>query len=78
MDDCRTGKLHCNFLGHLSNELEACVAMTGCPGEDDVVSFTIFSENNEDHFKYQWLKDGTVIGEDPVFKVSSDLHNLHT
>ena len=24
--------IHCNFIGHLANDPEACVAVTGCPG----------------------------------------------
>ncbi len=64
----RDGALHCDFLGHLANEMEACVAMTGCPGEDDV-SFTIFSKHNSGYAIYEWQKDGTVRGIDSPFKV---------
>ena len=36
-------KMHCNFIGHLASEPEACVAVTGCPGNE--MSFSIFSKN---------------------------------
>ena len=36
-------RLHCNFIGHLANEIEACVAVTGCPGER--MEFTVNSEH---------------------------------
>ncbi len=58
----------CNFLGYLKNEPDACVALTGCPGEGKV-SITLFSKNNADHFMYEWHKDGTVKGIDSEFKV---------
>ncbi len=60
--------MSCNYLGHLAGEMEACVAMTGCPGEDDV-SLTIFSEHNDGYVMYEWLKDGTVKGIESPFKV---------
>ncbi len=65
----RSGKLNCNFIGHLANELEACVAMTGCPGEKDV-ELTVLSKNNEEHYRFEWKTDGTVIGQDSVLKVN--------
>ena len=27
----------CTFLGHLQNDLKTCVAVTGCPGKDDLM-----------------------------------------
>ena len=35
---------HCNYFGHLKNDLDACVAVTGCYGRDDL-EFTIMSEH---------------------------------
>ena len=49
----------CHFLGHLANDREACVAMTGCVGQDDV-ELTILSEHNSDSGLYKWNRDGTV------------------
>ncbi len=71
----RSGKMTCNFLGHLKNEPEACVALTGCPGEEKV-SITLFSNNNHNHFMYEWHQDGTVEGIDSAFKVNRYLCNL--
>ena len=36
-------KVHCNFIGHLAKDTEACVAVTGCPGEK--MEFSINSKN---------------------------------
>ena len=36
-------KMHCNFIGHLANEKDACVAVTGCPG--DRMGFTVNSKH---------------------------------
>jgi len=49
----------CVYFGHLANEPEACVAMTGCVGSDDV-EFTIFSAQNKDSHMYKWTKEGNV------------------
>ena len=36
-------KMHCNFIGHLAIDTEACVAVTGCPGER--MEFTVNSKH---------------------------------
>ena len=41
--------------------MTACVAMTGCPGEDDI-EFTVLSKHNDGFYMYRWLKDGTIEG----------------
>ena len=64
---------NCRFIGRLSEETEACVAMTGCPASaagsslDEAVEITILSENVVDTFKYKWYsQNGSVIPiEDP-------------
>ena len=48
----------CHFFGHLEGEPEACVAMTGCPGSDDL-EFTILSKHSPDTM-FKWTKDGDV------------------
>merc|ERR1712223_1015832 len=50
----------CNFIGHLENEPEACVAMTGCVGSEDV-EFTILSTHVTKSPTFKWTKDGQVI-----------------
>ncbi len=50
---------HCNFLGHLENEKEACVAMTGCLGQEDV-EFTIMSSHALESPMFKWSKGGQV------------------
>ena len=51
-------KEHCNFFGKLAKE-DVCVAMTGCPGQDDL-EFTIFSSHAKTGGLYRWNKDGNV------------------
>ena len=49
----------CVYFGHLASEPEACVAMTGCVGSEDV-EFTIFSAHNKDSHMFKWFKEGNV------------------
>ena len=49
----------CNYIGNLANEQEACVAMTGCIGSEDV-EFTIFSNHASEFNMFKWNRDGTV------------------
>ena len=49
----------CNYIGHLKNDPEACVAMTGCPGSDDV-EFTILSNHATESPMFKWTKEDTV------------------
>ena len=56
----------CAYIGHLANEPEACVAMTGCFGQEDV-QFSIFSSHAADSGTYSWNMDGTVhVIENPL------------
>ena len=48
----------CHFFGHLEGEPEACIALTGCPGSDDL-EFTIMSEHSPDTM-FMWNKNGEV------------------
>ena len=58
-DDRMANKEHCNFIGHLKNEVEACVAMTGCFGAEDV-HFTILSTHITESPMFIWTKVGNV------------------
>jgi len=49
----------CHYIGHLANEPEACVAMTGCVGSDDV-QFTIMSTHATESPMFKWTKEGDV------------------
>ena len=49
----------CHYVGHLEKETSACVAMTGCPGLNDV-TFTIMSKHTNEAKSYIWTKDGNV------------------
>ena len=50
---------HCNYIGHLAKEPEACVAMTGCFGSENV-HLTILSAHAPESSMFQWTKDGNV------------------
>ena len=57
----------CHFIGHLKSEPEACVAMTGCPGQDDL-EFTIMSQHAQAPI-HVWKKDGSVKVIESIFRV---------
>ena len=50
---------HCNYFGHLKNDPNACVAVTGCYGLDDM-EFTIMSEHSADQNMFVLEKDGKL------------------
>ena len=53
------GMDNCHYLGHLANEPEACVAVTGCVGSEDV-DFTILSAHSTGSSMFKWTKEGLV------------------
>jgi len=59
-------KLSCNFFGHLRDEETACVAVTGCPGDD--MYFTINSKNSGARSMFILHKDGSVEVVESAFK----------
>ena len=61
-------KEHCNYVGRLANEPEACVAMTGCFGLEDV-HFTILSAHAGKSSMFKWARNGNVEIIDSSFKV---------
>ena len=62
-----TGELHCNFIGHLKNEKEACVAVTGCYGSEDM-EFTINSKHNTRTNMYILEKSGNLKSVESAFE----------
>ena len=58
-DDEDLEENECIFMGHLEKETSACIAMTGCPGLEDV-EFTIFSKHAGKSGVMKWSKDGSV------------------
>ena len=59
-------KISCNFIGSLENENTACVAVTGCPGEE--MAFTIKSKHSE-NIGYILHQDGELELVESAFKV---------
>ena len=65
---------NCRFIGRLSEETEACVAMTGCPASaDEAVEITILSENVVDTFMYKWYQNGSVIPIEDPFRIAAEV-----
>ena len=60
-------KMNCNFIGHLANEKEACVAVTGCPGER--MEFTINSKHAGRGNRFILHQNGTMEKVESTFKV---------
>ena len=58
-DDRKAGINRCNFIGHLAEETDACIGMTGCPESEDV-EFTIMSSRLNGSPMYKWNRDGNV------------------
>ena len=58
-DDRKAGVNRCNFIGHLAEETDACVGMTGCPESEDV-EFTIMSSRLNGSPMFKWARDGNV------------------
>ena len=67
-EDRIANKEHCNYIGHLANEPEACVAMTGCFELEDV-HFTILSVHAAKSSMFKWAKNGNVEIISSSFKV---------
>merc|ERR1712238_336869 len=57
----------CHYIGHLANEREACVAMTGCVGSEDV-QFTIMSTHATESPMFKWTTEGNVEVIESPFK----------
>ena len=62
----------CRYIGHLENEPEACVAMTGCFELEDV-HFTILSVHAAKSSMFKWAKNGNVEIINSSFKVHTIL-----
>ena len=64
-------------MGHLLSEPEACLAVTGCPGLEDV-DLTILSEHAPGTGMFKWYKNGRVENVYPNEKVHTFTDNLVT
>jgi hypothetical protein len=64
---------NCNFFGHLAKDTEACVAVTGCPGSEDL-EFTINSRHSVPSNMYILRRDGKLEVIESAFKVSIKTH----
>jgi len=65
-EDRMAGAEECHYIGHLANEREACAAMTGCVGSEDI-DFTIMSSHAASSM-FKWTKDGKVEVIESPFK----------
>ena len=53
-----SSKEYCHYLGHLEKDVQACVAVTGCIGEE--MDFTISSQHNTFTYLYHMDRLGQV------------------
>ena len=67
--DKKANKIHCNFIGHLETEKDACVAVTGCPG--DRMEFTVNSKHAGNAKRFILHKDGQQEKVESAFKPGS-------
>ena len=65
------GDDYCHYLGHLEKEREACVAMTGCIGQEDV-HLTILSTHATRSASMLWRSTGSVEYIDPPLPSSGN------
>ena len=61
-------KIHCNFIGHLAIDTEACVAVTGCPGER--MEFTVNSKHAGRSNRFILHQNGEMEKVESAFKVN--------
>ena len=54
----------CHYFGHLAKEKEACVAVTGCMGDEEIL-FSIMSAHAPGSTNFVWNKEGDVHIIDP-------------
>ena len=66
------GAEECHFIGHLAKEQDACVAMTGCVGSEDI-DFTIMSSHATESAMFKWSKDGHVEIIESPFNVKNHM-----
>ena len=71
-EDRTAGAEECHFIGHLAKEQDACVAMTGCVGSEDI-DFTIMSSHATKSAMFKWSKDGHVEMIESPFKVKNHM-----
>ena len=62
-EDRITAEEHCNYIGHLAIERDACVAVSGCIGLEDV-DLKIMSSHSIGSSSYVWKQDGQILQVD--------------
>ena len=68
-------KMHCNFIGHLAMDTEACVAVTGCPG--DRMEFTINSKHAGRNNRFILHQSGELEKVESAFKVIQYVYDCY-
>ena len=66
-EERKSRNLGCNFLGHLEKDSKACVAVTGCPGEDNL-EMTINSKHSGLSNMYILHKNGQLEMVESTFR----------
>ena len=68
-EDQMANKTHCNFIGHLAIDTNACVAVTGCPGER--MEFTVNSKHAGRGNRFIVHTNGDLEKVESAFRIDS-------
>ena len=74
-EDQMANKTHCNFIGHLAIDTNACVAVTGCPGE--MMEFTVNSKHAGSGNRFILHANGELEQVESAFRVDSMGNSLN-
>ena len=75
-EDRMANEEHCNYFGHLKNDLDACIAVTGCYGRDDL-EFTILTDHAMENHMFILQKDGQLRTVKSPINVSLKYFAMH-
>ena len=75
-EDRMANEEHCNYFGHLKNDPDACIAVTGCYGRDDL-EFTILTDHGMANHMFVLQKDGQLRTVESPINVSLKYFAMH-
>ena len=68
-EDRMANEEHCNYFGSLKNDPNACIAVTGCYGRDEL-EFTILADHAMSNHMFVLQKDGQLRTVESAINVS--------
>ena len=75
-DDRKAGVKHCNFIGHLAKETNACIGVTGC-SHSEKLEFTIMSSHLRGSPMFRWIRGENRV-ERVIHPYMVNIYFLHT